>query len=118
MKILIVEQEKTLQQSLCYFMQNQKNFEVALAHSQKEGLSLWQSAPFDMVLCADRLPDGNGLTMLKTLIQQRPAIVSILMTARHDELLREEAINLGIQGYLEKPFDLQQLEEAMGKKSP
>ena len=116
MKVLIVEQEKTLQQSLRYFIQHQKNFEVALAHSQKEGLSLCQSAPFDVVLCADRLPDGSGLEMLKILIQERPAIVSILMTARQDEILKQEAKQAGVRGYLEKPFDLQQLEEAMGLK--
>ena len=81
---------------------------------QKEGLSLWQSAPFDIVLCAERLPDGNGLEMLKTLIQQRPETISILMTARQDALLKQEAMKVGIQGYLEKPFDLKQLEEAMG----
>ncbi len=118
MRVLIVEQEKTLQNSLCYFMKQQKNFEVARAHSQKEGLSLWQSAPFDIVLCAERLPDGNGLEMLKTLIQQKPEIISILMTARQDELLRQEAMNIGIRGYLEKPFDLKQLEEAMGVPGP
>ncbi len=30
------------------------------------------------------------------------------------ELLRQEAMKMGVQGYLEKPFDLKQLEEAMG----
>ena len=114
MRVLIIEQEKTLQNSLCYFMQHDRNFEVALAHSQKEGLSLWQSGPFDIVLCAERLPDGNGLQMLKTLIEQKPGIIPILMTARQDELLKQEAIKFGVQGYLEKPFDLKQLEEAMG----
>jgi DNA-binding response OmpR family regulator len=114
MKVLIIEQEKTLQTSLCYFMQHDKNFEVALAHSQKEGLSLWQSGPFDMVLCAERLPDGSGLEMLRVLIQQKPEIISIFMTARQDELLKQEAMKMGVQGYLEKPFDLKQLEEAMG----
>jgi len=118
MKVLIIEQEKTLQQSLRYFMQHQKNYEVAFAHSQKEGLSLWQSAPFDMVLCTDRLPDGNGLEMLKTLMLEKPEIISILMTAGQDEILKQEAMKIGIQGYLEKPFDLQQLEEAMGVSHP
>jgi DNA-binding response OmpR family regulator len=118
MKVLIIEQEKTLQQSLCYFMQQQKNFEVALAHSQKEGFSLWQVSPFDMVLCAERLPDGNGLEMLKTLIQQKPGIISILMTVRHEELFREEALRAGVRGYLEKPFDLHQLEEVMRANRP
>ena len=118
MKALIIEQEKTLQNSLCNFLRHQKNFEVALAHSQKEGLSFWQAGPFDVILCAERLPDGNGLDMLKTLIRQKPETISILMTARHDDLLRQEAARAGVQGYLEKPFDLKQLEEALGENRP
>ncbi len=114
MRVLIIEQETTLQKSLSYFMQHDRKYEVALAHSKKEGLSLWESGPFEMVLCAERLPDGNGLDFLKTLIQERPGFNSILMTARQDELLRKEAVNAGIQGYLEKPFDLKELEDAMG----
>ena len=71
-----------------------------------------------MVLCSERLPDGNGLEVLKTMIEQKPGAVSILMTAVHDEILKEEAIQAGIRGYLEKPFNLQQLEEVMGIHFP
>jgi DNA-binding NtrC family response regulator len=71
-----------------------------------------------MVLCSERLPDGNGLEILKTLIGQKPGAVSILMTAVHDEILKKEASQAGIRGYLEKPFNLQQLEEVMGISLP
>jgi AmiR/NasT family two-component response regulator len=39
------------------------------------------------------------------------------MTVQSDEWMREEAIKAGIRGYLVKPFDLKQLEEAMGMQS-
>ena len=118
MKVLIIEQEKTLLQSLRNYLELQKKFEVSWAHSGKEGISLWQSNLFDMVLCSERLPDGNGLETLKFLIQQKPGAVSILMTAVHDEILKREAFKAGIGGYLEKPFNLQQLEEVMGISHP
>jgi response regulator of citrate/malate metabolism len=35
------------------------------------------------------------------------------MTVQSDERLRQEALKAGIQGYLVKPFDLKQLEEAI-----
>jgi two-component system response regulator PfeR len=114
MKVLIIEQEKTLLQSLRNYLEYQKRFEVSWAHSGREGISLWKRGPYDMVLCSERLPDGNGLEILKTLIEQKPGAVSILMTAVHDEILKEEALRAGIRGYLEKPFNLQQLEEIMG----
>ena len=46
-------------------------------------------------------------------MRQNPNLISILMTVHGDDLLRQEAIKAGIHGYLEKPFDLKQLEEAM-----
>ncbi|NWF53484.1 MAG: response regulator [Syntrophaceae bacterium] len=118
MKVLIIEQEKTLLQSLRNYLEHQKKFEVSWAHSGKEGMSLWQSKVFDMVLCSERLPDGNGLETLKSLILQKPGAVSILMTAVHDEVLKKEAFQAGVHGYLEKPFNLHQLEEVMGLNRP
>jgi DNA-binding response OmpR family regulator len=118
MKVLIVEQEKTFLKSLRNFFEHQKNFEISWAHSGKEGLFLWQTNPFDLVLCSERLPDADGLETLKKMIQQKPGAVSIFMTAVHDEMLKEEALKAGIRGYLEKPFNLRQLEEVMGISHP
>jgi DNA-binding NarL/FixJ family response regulator len=81
-------------------------------------MSLWDLSPCDRVLCSDRLPDGNGLETLKELADKDPKIISIFMTARHNEQLRREVLQAGIKVYLEKPFDLQQLEEAMGFARP
>jgi len=105
-------------QSLRNYLEYQKKFEVSWAHSGREAISLWERGSYDMALCSERLPDGNGLETLKTLIQQKPGAVSVLMTAVHDEILKQEAFKAGIRGYLEKPFNLQQLEEVMGISLP
>jgi len=118
MKVLIIEQEKTLQQSLSYYLEHHENFEVLLAHSKKQGISLLETSPCDVVLCGDRLPDGDGLDTLKELMQKNPRIIPVLMTVQGDESLKQEALRAGIRGYLEKPFDLKQLEEAMRVKRP
>ncbi|MBM4340943.1 MAG: response regulator [Deltaproteobacteria bacterium] len=117
MKVLILEKDKTVRQSLSYFIEHQKNCEVFLASSKKEGISLFKTVPFDIVLCGDRLPDGEGLELLKEWTKKDPNLISILLTVHGDELLRQEAIKAGIRGYLVKPFELKQLEEAMGMKS-
>jgi DNA-binding NarL/FixJ family response regulator len=113
MKVLIIEKDKTVRQSLSYFIERYKNCEVFLAGSKKEGISLFETVPFDIVLCGDRLPDGNALEMLKEWVSQNPKLISILMTVQSDERLKQEALKAGIQGYLVKPFDLKQLEEAI-----
>jgi len=113
MKVLIIEKDKTVRQSLSYFMERHRDCEVFLAGSKKEGISLFETTPFDIVLCGDHLPDGNGLDMLSGWMTQNPNLISILMTVHGDELSKQEAMKAGIRGYLEKPFDLKQLEEAM-----
>ena len=113
MKVLIIEQEKTFQQSLSYYLEHHGNSEVLLAHSKKEGISLQETSACDVVFCGDRLPDGDGLDTLKEMMQKNPQIISVLMTVRGDESLKQEALKAGIRGYLEKPFDLKQLEEVM-----
>lgn len=92
-------------------MERLNNCEVFLVPSQREGISLFESIPFDIVLCGDRLPDGDGLEILNKLMKQNPKLISILMTVRGDELSKQDAMRVGIRGYLEKPFDLKQLEE-------
>ncbi|MBM4279091.1 MAG: response regulator [Deltaproteobacteria bacterium] len=113
MKVLIIEKDKTVRQSLSYFIEHQKKCEVFFAGSKKEGISLFKTIPFDIVLCGDRLPDGGGLEILKEWMSKNPKLVSILMTVQSDEMMKEEAKKAGIQGFLVKPFDLMQLEEAM-----
>jgi DNA-binding response OmpR family regulator len=113
MKVLIIEKDKTVRQSLSYFIEHYRNCEVFLAGSRKEGISLFETIPFDIVLCGDRLPDGNGLEILREWVNQNPKLVSVLMTVQSDERLKQEALKAGIQGYLVKPFDLKQLEEAI-----
>lgn len=114
MKILILEQEKTFRQSLLNYMERFNGFEVFTAPTYREGISLFRKVPFDLVLCGHKLPDGDGLEILKDWIKAKPGLVSILMTACNDEQLRQQAKQAGIRGYLEKPFDLKQLEEALG----
>jgi len=111
MKVLIIEKDRTVRQSLSYFIERYRNCEVFLAGSKKEGESLFNAIPFDIVLCGDRLPDGNALEILSEWMSQSPKLISILMTVHSDERLKQEALRAGIQGYLVKPFDLKQLEE-------
>jgi DNA-binding NtrC family response regulator len=117
MKVLILEQEKTIRQSLLNFMERFKGVEVFSVSSCKKGGSLFEKVSFDLVLCGHKLPDGDGLEVLKQWIKVKPNLKSILMTAHSDERLRQEAEEAGIRGYLEKPFDLKQLEEAVGIES-
>jgi DNA-binding NarL/FixJ family response regulator len=113
MKFLIIEKDNTFRRSLAYFIESYKHCQVFLAGSKREGISFFETIPFDVVLCGDHLPDGSGLELLKGWVIENPKLISILMTVQNDERLMQDALNAGIRAYLVKPFDLKQLEELM-----
>ncbi len=118
MKVLVVEAEEVLKGSLELFFGRLKSWEVLSADSADEGRQLFlRHAPFDLVLCGDRLPDGSGLELLKGFLVGNPGLRSVLMTVQGDEKLARQAARAGVGGFLVKPFDLRQLEAVMGKEA-
>lgn len=118
MRVLVIEKDNIIRQSLSYFMRGHKDWEVFNACSKRDGVSLFQNIPFDIVLCGDSLPDGNSLELLREWLIQNPKLIAILMTVRKDDLMEQEAKKAGIKGCLEKPFNLKQLEEIIFPQSP
>jgi FixJ family two-component response regulator len=55
------------------------------------------------------MPEINGLTLSKYLIQQKPEIKLILITAYGNEEIAIRAKNLGISSYITKPFDMEDM---------
>lgn len=112
-KVLIIEKDRKISESLSFFIENQMKCKVVIADSRKEAESLYGQSTFEMVICGEPLPDGEALELLEAWMNQNPKLISILMTVKSDEHLRQEALKAGVSGYLVKPFDLRQLEEIM-----
>lgn len=66
-------------------------------------------APFDVVVLDLRLPDVSDLSLLRRIRQLLPAAFVVLMTAFGTAEIRAEAITIGVQGMLDKPFALEEL---------
>jgi DNA-binding response OmpR family regulator len=101
MQVLIIEERK-LSGSPLRFHGTTQRVRGFYALSCREGMSLLGKVPFDMVLCENHLPDGNGFEMLKT--SQVESEARFCPDDSHsDELLKEEAEKAGIRGFLENP---------------
>lgn len=112
MKVLIVEDEKTLAYEMEAFLK--KGFYVCdIADSfktAKEKLGLNQ---YDFVLIDLSLPDGDGLEVLEQAKKSNPSAAYIIITARTNLKDRVSGLDLGADDYLAKPFYLLELQSRM-----
>lgn len=67
----------------------------------------------DLCICDLRMPSMDGLQVLEAMKKIRPALPVILMSGHATETEMERARELGVSGFLSKPFSPDQLKEAM-----
>jgi DNA-binding response OmpR family regulator len=101
--ILIVDDEASLRQTLARILQR-AGFEVTTTASGGEGLTLLSQQSFDLVYLDIRMPDINGLEVLKTVHAKYPDLPVILFTAQPDLNSAVEALRRGATDYLLKPL--------------
>ncbi|SFH43466.1 response regulator transcription factor [Pedobacter insulae] len=112
MKVLIVEDEKTLAYEMEEFLK--KNFyHCDLAHSFDHGVQQLALNQYDFILIDLGLPDGDGLGILKNAKKNNPDAAYIIITARTNLKDRISGLDLGADDYLAKPFYLLELHSRM-----
>ncbi len=90
-------------------------FEVRLAAAGEEGLRIMAAWPAGIVLLDVRLPDMDGVEVLKRLLQDHPETVVIMITGYPSIEGAVESIKQGALDYLVKPFHLDHLEALVAK---
>jgi DNA-binding response OmpR family regulator len=108
--ILIVDDEASLRQTLARILQR-ANYEVTTTASGGEALKLLSEHAFDLVYLDIRMPDVNGLEILKTIHAKYPELPVILFTAQPDLNSAVEALRSGAIDYLLKPLKPQTIIE-------
>lgn len=113
-KILVVDDDRHTRILLDRLLA--KTALVSLATDGAEARRLFAAGDFNLVLMDQRLPDDNGIDLLREFRARRPHLVSILMTGFADVRDAVAAVREGLFDYLTKPFeDLEALEAVIGK---
>lgn len=102
--ILVVDDEK----EICYFLRHllsDKGHIVTICTSRQEFDQTKNDGTFDLAFLDVRLPDGNGLEILKDLKSVQPFCKVVVMTGYSTVKTAVEAIKLGAYDFIEKPFD-------------
>lgn len=110
MKILIVDDDTGILNALRIGLTG-FGYEVVVAENGDQalkiiGASIEAAEPVDIMVTDLRMPDMNGLELIRLSREEKPGLAAILMTANGDDSIREEARNLGGCEYIEKPFGL------------
>lgn len=108
LSILLIEDEKN-QRVLLRKLLEKENYKVAEAENGKEAIKLFSQADFDLVLLDQRLPDINGIEVLKNLKESNPIIPVIILTAYANVKDAVDAMKQGAFHYLTKPVEIDEL---------
>ncbi len=107
-RVLIVDDEKAIRWSLGEAMRGD-GYEVDEAENGKTGIKLFRSDPADLVILDLKLPDMDGLKVLRKLKEIEQDAPVIMMTAYGEVETAVEAIKGGAYDFLLKPFQLDKM---------
>ncbi len=107
MKILIVEDDKTIAQGLEYSLQ-QEGYSVILCTDIASGKLALVEHSFDLCLLDLTLPDGSGYELCR-LARERWDTPAIILTACDEEVNVVMGLELGADDYITKPFRVREL---------
>jgi DNA-binding response OmpR family regulator len=108
MKLLIVEDEKALADSILHYL-TRESFVCEVAGSYVSALEKIELYDYDCILLDISLPDGNGLQLLKELKANHKSDGVLIISARQSIEDKVSGLQLGADDYLAKPFHLSEL---------
>ena len=78
--ILFVDDDKILQKTFFRVMQKEKQFQIVTASRGIEALQLLQTTPIEIVFTDIKMPEMDGLTLLRKIREQYPDIFVVAIT--------------------------------------
>lgn len=101
-QILIVDDMKALLEAVKFVLESNPGFRVDTALSVKDALGLLQTTRYDVIISDYCMPEMNGIEFLRHLRAQNCTIPFILQTGQGDEKTAMEALECGVDFFLEK----------------
>jgi DNA-binding NtrC family response regulator len=106
--ILIVDDDEVMRETLSDVLRK-KGYDIVAVDSGSEAISVITKDIIDLVLLDMRLPDQDGLEVLKKIKEVDNDILVIMMTAYSDVQTAVSSIKSGAYHYINKPFELEEL---------
>ena len=108
MKILALEDEKDLAESIFIYFNNEGNI-CEVVNNFEEARAKLNIYEYDCALIDIMLPDGNGLDLIREIKEEQPNCGIILISAKSSLDDKIKGLDLGSDDYLTKPFYMSEL---------
>ena len=106
-KILVIDDEPPIRKLLRMGLTTQ-DYEVLEASNGKTGLEMLLQNP-DLIILDLGLPDIQGLELLRTIRSRNEGVPIVVLSSRGDEAGKVQALDLGADDYVTKPFGMDEL---------
>ena len=107
LKVLVVDDEPPIRKLLRMGLSTQ-GYEILEAPNGKMSLELLEQKP-DVVILDLGLPDMQGLELLRMMRARNEAVPIVVLSSRGDEVGKVQALDLGADDYITKPFGMDEL---------
>jgi excisionase family DNA binding protein len=101
-RVLVVDDEEAVRQIVAKTLS--ADYDVETATDGRTALNMLQSGGYDLLMTDLKMPGMDGLTVIREARSQMSDLPIVILTAFSTEASAIEAINLGVSGYLLKPF--------------
>ena len=113
-KVLVIDDEQIVLDSVSQILIDE-NYEVDVSLSGREGLDWAIERPYDIVLTDIRMPDIGGMRVLRDIKRIKSSLPVLIITGYATTKSAVQAMKLGAADYIEKPFEPEQLLEAVSR---
>jgi len=114
-RILVVDDERSMREMLGILLRREGH-DVVVADNGRRAIECLNQKPFDLVVSDARMPDIDGLEVLRHARSINPSVIAIMITAFGSPDLIKGVEQLGVTDYVEKPFNTEVLKFRIRKE--
>lgn len=107
-KILVVEDDRDLNKTVCSFL-NHSGYEATGCLNANEAYDALYENIFDLIVSDIMMPDTDGFEFARNVRELNQDIPILFMTARDDIASKQRGFRIGVDDYMVKPIDLDEL---------
>ncbi|MFP4487201.1 MAG: response regulator [Campylobacterales bacterium] len=104
--ILYAEDDKEISESFSKSLKRDRNYNILIAEDGKEGERIYRENSIDVIICDLEMPKHSGTQMIRKIREIDKDIPIIITTAYNDREHLEDLVDLKIDAFFEKPFNM------------